>query len=47
MKYQLAFTPSAELDIAYFEFSIRRVIIDAIKNICWSMQMCLRSGENN
>ncbi|MCY7282733.1 MAG: type II toxin-antitoxin system RelE/ParE family toxin [Cyanobacteria bacterium CAN_BIN43] len=31
MKYQLAFTPSAELDIAYFELSTRRVIIDAIK----------------
>jgi mRNA-degrading endonuclease RelE of RelBE toxin-antitoxin system len=31
MKFQLSFTPSAELDLAYFESSERRIIIDAIK----------------
>ncbi|BAU11524.1 hypothetical protein LEP3755_20230 [Leptolyngbya sp. NIES-3755] len=31
MKYQLTFTQSAELDLAYFETSVRRVIVDAIK----------------
>jgi mRNA interferase RelE/StbE len=31
MKYQLTFTPSAELDLIYFELPVRRVILDAIR----------------